>query len=238
MNEREFLKRFEEFAKGRGLKVRSLKLFLSAFTHKSFFSENPDWCVPHNERLEFLGDAVVSSVVSHLLFERFPQSSEGDLSKMRAWLVREERLASVARRLGLGDLVLLGKGEERAGGRNKNSILAGLFEAFVGALYLDSGYEAAFEFLKKEFSGLLEEAERGLFCDYRSRLQELTQARWAEAPEYKMVKEEGPSHSPSFEIEVVVRGKAIARGKGRSKKEAAQEAAKLALQKLKEELNI
>ncbi|MBX6422529.1 ribonuclease III [Thermosulfurimonas sp. F29] len=215
-----------------GFRFRDPGLLVRALTHRSYAAEKRLGPFADNERLEFLGDAVLSAVISHLLYERFPDRAEGDLSRMRAWLIREERLARLAERLGLPDFVLVSRGEERSGGQHKASILAGALEAVIGAVYLDGGYGRAFDCLKQLFGRLVAQAERGLETDYRSRLQELTQARFRETPIYRVVAEEGPPHAPCFEVEVVVNGRVLARGRGRSKKEAAQEAARRALQLL------
>ena len=219
-----------------GLRFRDPGLLVRALTHRSYAGEKRLGELQDNERLEFLGDAVLSLAISHLLYEHYAGCREGDLSRMRAWLVREERLAEVARELGLSEFVLISRGERQSGGQYKPSILAGVLEAVIGAVYLDGGYEKAFSFVKRIFGKLIPQAEKGLFSDYRSRLQEITQARWGETPTYRLLSEEGPSHAPSFEMEVLVGGRVLARGRGRSKKEAAQEAARLALQKLEKEI--
>ncbi len=238
MNLHEYYRRLSGLEEKLGFRFRDPSLLLAALTHRSFSAEHKNWSLPDNERLEFLGDAVLSAVISHLLYEKYPSRPEGELSKMRAWLVREERLARVAERLGLQDYLLLSRGEVRSGGPKKTSILAGTLEAIIGAVYLDGGYGKVFELVRRLFNRLLSQAEKGLLSDYRSRLQEITQAQWGEAPVYRLVKESGPSHAPSFEIEVLLQGEVLARGKGRSKKEAAQEAARRALQKLREEHKI
>ncbi len=221
-----------------GFRFRDPALLIRALVHRSYAVEKRFPAGSDNERLEFLGDAILSAAIAHLLYEKFPEAPEGDLSKMRAWLVREERLASVAERLGLSDFILVSQGEKRSGGTRKASILAGTLEAVLGAVYLDGGYDKAFSCVKRLFRSLIPQARRGLLADYRSRLQELAQARFKETPTYRVVKEEGPSHAPLFVVEVLLGGKPLARGQGGSKKEAAQEAARKALHKLQGLLNL
>lgn len=233
---KELYRKLPRLEKKLGFRFRDPSLLVKALTHRSYAVERKLGDLQDNERLEFLGDAVLSVVISHLLYEKYSGCKEGDLSRMRAWLVREERLARVAERIGLSEFILVSRGESKSGGRHKASILAGALEAVIGAIYLDAGYEKAFSFVKRIFGRLIPHAEKGLLSDYRSRLQEITQAKWGETPVYRLVSEEGPSHAPSFEMEVLVGGRVLARGRGRSKKEAAHEAARRALQKLEKNL--
>jgi len=212
-----------------GYPFRQLGLLEEALTHRSYGR-------PDNERLEFLGDSVIELMVSQLLFETFPKLREGELSKMRSSLVKEESLAEVARGIELGRHLKLGKGEEATGGREKASILAGALEAVVAAVYIDGGFEEAFrvvEGLFRERIRQMEEAWRDR--DYKTQLQEYTQARFKEVPRYTVVAERGPEHSKTFEVVVSVGGRIWGRGSGRSKKEAEQRAAEEALRKLDEE---
>ena len=212
-----------------GYPFRQLGLLEEALTHRSYGR-------PDNERLEFLGDSVIELVVSQLLFETFPKLREGELSKMRSSLVKEESLAEVARGIELGRHLKLGKGEEATGGREKASILAGALEAVVAAVYIDGGFEEAFrvvEGLFRERIKQMEEAWRDR--DYKTQLQEYTQARFKEVPRYTVVAERGPEHSKTFEVVVLVGGRIWGRGSGRSKKEAEQRAAEEALRRLDEE---
>jgi ribonuclease-3 len=186
----------------------------------------------HNETLEFLGDAVLDLAVSDLLMRRFPDKSEGDLSKMRAALVNATALAEKAARLHLGDLLVMGKGEERSGGRTKRSILAGVFEAVVGAIYWDGGYGPALRVIEKYFGNEIREKKLGQE-DYKTRLQEISQMLFHEPPVYKLVGEMGPDHEKRFVTEIIVGGKLVARGEGRSKKQSEQEAAGKALANLR-----
>ena len=204
-------------------------ILLRALTHVSYARGNAGG---HNETLEFLGDAVLDLAVSDLLMRRFPDKTEGDLSKMRAALVNAAALAGKAARLDLGASLRMGKGEERSGGREKTSILAGAFEALVGAIYWDGGYEAARRIIEKYFVQEIGEKKLGQH-DYKTRLQEISQMLFHEPPVYKLVDEMGPDHEKRFVTEIIVGGKMLGRGQGRSKKQAEQEAAKKALDGLK-----
>jgi ribonuclease III len=195
-----------------------------AVTHRSFSPE-----APNNETLEFLGDAVLALAMADLLMRRFPAAREGDLSKLRAGLVNAETLAQKARGLDLGRWLRLGKGEEKSGGRDKESILAAVYEALLGAVYLDAGYEAARRLVETHFSAdLTSEAAAGL-RDYKTRLQELTQRLFRATPVYQLVEESGPDHAKRFVSELSIAGQAYGRGVGHSKKTAEQAAAMEAL---------
>jgi len=195
-----------------------------AVTHRSF---HPD--VPNNETLEFLGDAVLALAMSDLLMARFPEAREGDLSKRRAALVNAASLARKARSLDLGRWILLGKGEERSGGREKAKILASAYEALLGAVHLDAGYAAARRVVEAHFAGELAVATGAGDEDFKTRLQELTQRLFRETPTYTLVEEHGPDHAKQFVSELVVSGRTLARGEGRTKKAAEQAAAMRAL---------
>ncbi len=232
---RAHLPRLEALERALGMRFKNVALYLAALTHRSYVGDHPDWPYGDNERLEFLGDAVLSAVVSHLLYERYGEKyREGELTKMRAWLVNEERLAKVAERLGLPSLLLLGAGEEASSGRKKPSILAGAFEAVLAAIYLDHGFEKTFSLVKKVFSRLLPHAPRGLVSDFKTVLQEYTQGLFKQAPTYEIIKESGPEHAKVFWVAVKLGEEILATGRGRSKKAAEQEAAKEALKKLEE----
>jgi ribonuclease-3 len=212
-------------------KFSNLKLLESALTHKSFSHElrGPG---DNNEKLEFLGDAVLDLVVGELLFDKYPQDSEGGLSKKRASIVNENVLSEIAISLQLDKLLKLGRGEILTGGSNKPRLLASCFEALIGAIFLDSGYEVVRKILTAEFKNRIEnqfgviDFER----DYKTRLQELVQKSFRETPKYELVSEEGLPHDRLFLIRVLVKDEVWAQGHGRSKKIAEQEAAKLALQ--------
>lgn len=204
-------------------------MLLRALTHVSYARGKAG---AHNETLEFLGDAVLDLAVSDLLMRQFPDKSEGDLSKMRAALVNATALAEKAARLGLGDLLIMGKGEERSGGRKKRSILAGAYEAVIGAIYWDGGYGPAHRVIEKHFGNDIREKKLGQE-DYKTRLQEISQMLFHEPPVYKLVGETGPDHEKRFITEIIVGGELLARGEGRSKKQSEQEAAGKALETLR-----
>lgn len=201
-----------------------------ALTHRSYANENAVLGCADNERLEFLGDAVLQLCTSNLLMRLFPGEAEGPLSKRRTSIVNERPLAELARQLDLGSFVLLGKGEENSGGRVKSSILSDTYEAVIAAVYLDGGYRAANRFIERFFAPLIrEEKEAFIYRDYKSDLQELAQGRYRFIPRYELVGESGPDHDKTFEMEVRVADVVSIRARGKNKKEAEQEAARLAL---------
>lgn len=207
-----------------------------ALTHKSWMNERPDAARRHNERFEFLGDAVLALVVSDLLMKRFPAQEEGELSKRRAALVNEAGLARVAEDMGLGQWIFLGRGEEQAGGRAKRSILANALEAIMGAVFLDGGFESAYRVAELLFSPGLGDAEAVAGRDFKSRLQELSQARLHAAPVYTVLSQSGPEHDKTFEVAIFLGDSEYGRARGKSKKEAQQSAASLALALLESQL--
>ncbi len=215
-----------------GLTFADQGLGLSALTHKSYTNEHKD-SAKDNERLEFLGDAVVDLAISHRLMEKFPQASEGELSKLRALIVNEEGLAKVSRQLGLGDLLLLGRGEELTGGRTKSSVLADALEAVIGAMYLTEGLPKVLAWIDERFAeplaGVAEGRSGG---DWKTLLQEQAQLGMKVSPRYKVVAESGPDHEKTFEVEVTIGGAPYGRATGRSKKEAEQAAARETLTRL------
>jgi len=200
---------------------------LDALTHRSFAVDQEN-----NEKLEFLGDAVLSLAMSDVLMARFPEAREGDLSKIRASLVNADVLARHGRAHDLGRLLRLGKGEERSGGRDKVSILAAAYEAVLGAVYLDGGYEAARAVVERDFASDVAEHLRVGLRDYKTRLQEVTQRLFRETPSYTVVEESGPDHEKRFVSEIGIAGQTRGRGEGRTKKAAEQEAAIQALERL------
>jgi ribonuclease III len=210
-----------------GYKFRNPSLLKTALTHSSFANETS---VESNERLEFLGDAVLGCVVARFLYDYFPEASEGTLSKMRSALVSRVNFARFARELEMDKEILLGKGEELTGGRERESNLAGAFEAIIGAVYLDAGYKKASQIISRLLKDCLEKRE--IFTDYKTKLQELVQKKYGNRPRYKVVLEEGPAHSKCFHVEVKVARKVLGKGSGRSKKEAEQSAAKEGLENL------
>jgi ribonuclease-3 len=213
-----------------GYTFRKAALCETALTHTSWLNEagRPDRS--DNERLEFLGDAVLDLVVSDLLMRRFPDRREGDLSRARAALVSETGLARVALTIDIGQFILLGKGEERTGGRSRPSILANALEALMGAIYIDAGFDAAAAVAGRLFEGRIEEVDAHALLDYKSRLQERAQALWQTAPVYEVVAEGGPDHDKRFEVALSLGGRPYGRAMGRSKKEAEQGAAAAALE--------
>jgi ribonuclease-3 len=204
-------------------------LLMRCLTHVSFGRGKRG---EHNETLEFLGDAVLDLAISDLLMLRFPDKSEGDLSKMRASLVNASVLAEKAGALKVGELLRMGKGEERSGGRKKGSILAGTFEALLGGIYWEGGYDAARRVVERYFGSDIKERKLGQ-QDYKTRLQEICQMIFRAPPSYRVVAEMGPDHAKHFVTEIVVGGKVMGRGEGGSKKQSEQEAAKMALEELK-----
>lgn len=189
----------------------------------------------HNESLEFLGDAVLSLAISDLLMRRFPERSEGDLSRMRASLVNGRVLAEKARLLRVGEVLRVGKGEERTGGRHKESILAAALEALLGGIYWEAGYDAARPVVEAHFAADLDHGGLGR-DDYKTRLQEVTQRLYRVPPTYRLIRESGPSHDKYFETEIRVDGNLVGQGEGRSKKQSEQEAARRALEMLQGQL--
>ncbi len=222
---------FAEHAKALGLSFKNLELFEEAFTHRSYLNEHKS-AKAHNERLEFLGDAVLELSSTNFLFHKFPEKTEGDLTAYRAALVNTYSLAELADSLGINDMLLLSKGEKRDTGRARQIILANAFEALVGALYLDQGYEASDAFLTKHLYPKLEGiiANRS-YQDAKSRFQEVAQDKKGTTPSYKTIREDGPDHDREFTVGVFIGEKEIARGIGKSKQEAEQKAAQAGLDK-------
>lgn len=226
---------FEALQHAIGYRFRDRGLLEHAMTHTSRANEDVSGGALDNEALEFLGDAVLGFIVADVLFVDFPEFDEGEKSKTKASLVSTTTLAKQAERLRLGDHILLGRGEEKTGGRKKQALLADTYEALIAAIYLDGGVEHAKAFVLREFATLLADVRRdgaGGQEDYKSSLQELLQSRNLPLPEYRLVDTAGPDHRKTFEIEVVLNGDALARASGTSKKEAEQEAARLALEGL------
>jgi ribonuclease III len=225
--------RFKEFQKRIGFEFKDIKLLKQAFTHSSYVNEHRKKPYEDNERLEFLGDAVLELTVSQFLYKKYPMMSEGELTKLRAAVVCEPSLVAFANELLFGQLVLLGKGEEMTGGRARPALLADVFEAFIGALFLDKGIEAVIEFLEKIVFPKINAGAFSHVMDFKSQLQELVQRDGAGAIEYKVLHEKGPAHSREFVSRVSLNGDELGTGTGRSKKEAEQHAAQMALEKLK-----
>jgi ribonuclease-3 len=212
-----------------GYRFRNPDLLETALTHRSVAPASGG---RNNEKLEFLGDAVLDLAVSDLLMQQFPRHQEGDLSKLRASLVNTRVLAAKARALGLGEALRLGRGEEKSGGREKDSILAAAYEALLGAIYLDRGFAAARRVLARQFAGDLQ-ARAGIAVeDCKTRLQEITQKLFKATPTYTLVRESGPDHAKSFASQISIGGRILGRGEGKSKKSAEQAAAMEALRAL------
>ncbi|HEX3646319.1 MAG TPA: ribonuclease III [Vicinamibacterales bacterium] len=228
---------FETLQQAIAYRFRDRGLLEHAMTHTSRANEDVSGGVADNESMEFLGDAVLGFVVADLLFRDFPRLDEGQKSKIKASVVSTATLAKQAERLQLGDHLLLGRGEEKTGGRRKQALLADTYEALIAAIYLDGGIEHARAFIVRELAPLLDEVRRDGVTgqDYKSALQELLQSRDLPLPDYRLVGTQGPDHRKLFEIEVGVRGEPLASATGASKKEAEQAAARAAWEKLRTE---
>ncbi|MFA6190020.1 MAG: ribonuclease III [Candidatus Staskawiczbacteria bacterium] len=222
---------FEILEKKLGVKFNDKNLLKHAFTHRSYLNENPDLKLEHNERLEFLGDAVMELIVTEHLYKEFPEKAEGDLTNWRAALVNAKMLTSVAKELEFNDFLLLSKGESKEMGKARDYILANTFEAFLGAYYLDSGFKPCDEFIRKNLLKNLAEIIRdGSYKDAKSKFQEEAQERVSITPNYKVIKESGPDHEKSFVVGVYLEEELVAEGMGSSKREAESAAAELALE--------
>ncbi|CAM4039188.1 ribonuclease III [Lederbergia lenta] len=214
-----------------GIQFKDENLLMKAFTHSSYVNEHRKKPHEDNERLEFLGDAVLELTVSQYLFMKYPLMSEGELTKLRAAIVCEPSLVKFANELEFGETVLLGKGEEMTGGRTRPALLADAFEAFIGALYLDQGLETTIAFLEKTVYPKVDTGAFSHVMDFKSQLQENIQRDGVGVLEYKILKEEGPAHSRIFVSQVILNDEVLGEGSGKSKKEAEQHAAQMALGK-------
>jgi ribonuclease III len=224
-----------QLQKSLDLSFQNNSLLELALVHSSYLNENPSFGMDSNEKIEFLGDAILGLVIAEKLYRDFPSSSEGDLTRLRSALVRKETLAQIARKIRLGDYLYLGKGEESGGGRDKALNLAGAFEALVAAIYLDLGLEKARQFILYQFGQeILKKAHLGAEEDYKSRLQEFAQAEWQMTPIYSLIEAVGPDHDKVFSVEVKVGGRTLGTGSGKSKKSAEMDSAKNALEGLEE----
>lgn len=223
------MKNVEKFEEIIGYKFNNEELIVNALTHSSYANERKI-SSGSNERLEFLGDSVLSIVVSEHLYKNLTNVAEGDLTKLRASLVCEKSLHVFAKQINLGDFLLLGKGEENTGGRERPSILADAFEAVIAAIYLDGGIEPARKHILRFIPKDLEHSAKFAFKDFKTVLQEVVQKNPEEKVEYVLIGEEGPDHNKRFVVEVMLNSQVIGKGKGRSKKEAEQLAAKEALE--------
>lgn len=226
--------KFKELQRNLNYKFKDDKILKTALTHSSYVNENKLKAIDSNERLEFLGDAILGLVVSEHLYHKYPLYPEGKLTKLRAKIVCEQSLAYVAKKFKVGGYLLLGKGEEATGGRDRESILADTMEAIIGAVYLDSNYDHVKRVMLDKFGKDVEKAasEGILFMDYKTELQEKIQKNGNSKIEYIVSREEGPDHGKIFYIDVYVEDKRLGAGKGRNKKEAEQHAAEDALERL------
>jgi ribonuclease-3 len=216
-----------------GIAFNDLSLLQQAFQHASFVNENLDLNIPDNERLEFLGDAVLNFIVAELMLEEFPNSKEGELTILRTLLIREDTLALLSANLNLGEYLQLGKGEESSGGRERQSNLCDTFEALVGAIFLDQGLAAIKSFLLSQLNSKLDEIKAGDTAqNYKAKLQEFTQMEYKLLPSYHLVESSGPDHDKNFNVKVVLENKIIGTGSGKTKKAAEMEAARYACEKL------
>lgn len=214
-------------------RFQNLRLVKEALTHSSYANEKKSNKIKNNERLEFLGDSVLSIVISDYLFRNYPHLPEGELTKVRSKIVCEATLSECARKIKLGNYMMFGRGEELTGGRERTSILADAYEALIAAVYLDAGLEKARKFILEQMGQTIEDAIQGkVFMDYKTRLQEVIQVEKSNRIKYELTGEEGPDHCKVFFSSVLLNDKVVGKGKGRSKKESEQEAAKEALRSL------
>jgi ribonuclease-3 len=227
MSSRQEKRNLEELNKRLGYTFHNTDLLAEAFRHSSYVNERLDLGLKDNERLEFLGDAVLDLAISHILMTLFDEANEGDLSKYRASVVNEKGLVQIAKTLGLGDYIHLGKGEQLTQGREKPSILANTLEALIGAVYLDAGFSKTKEIVRELFVPLLGKIDPGqMVNDFKSTLQEYTQELYKIRPQYLLLEEMGPAHNKTFRVALRLNDEIMAEGEGRSKKEAEQQAAK------------
>ncbi|MCF7938874.1 MAG: ribonuclease III [Spirochaetales bacterium] len=228
-------KELQLFEKHAGIRFRRLELLNLAFSHRSFANENPGK-YGNNEKLEFLGDSVLGLVVCDYLFMELPEKAEGDLARIKSFVVSEDSLAQISRELRVDNFILIGKGEEYSGGRLKKALLADALEAIIGAYYLDSGFKASKKFILKylvpEIDKVLQNKHKK---DYKTLLQEYVQKNFRTYPRYNLVKKEGPDHDRTFVMEVIIQDKKYGPGNGKNKKEAEQSAAAIAYEALIQE---
>ena len=224
------MKDFSPLEKKLNLKFKNKDLLIQAFCHRSYLNENPDFYLNHNERLEFLGDAILELIVTEYLYQKYPKKPEGELTNWRAALVNAKMLSEVSKDLDFNDFLLLSRGEAKELGKARQYILANAFEALVGAIYLDQGLDSCKKFIKKNLIKKLPHIiEAGLFKDTKSRFQEEAQERVGITPAYKVLEEWGPDHAKHFIIGVFLNKELVAKGEGSSKQEAEETAAKNAL---------
>lgn len=228
-------KKLKEFSRKIKVKIKDLELLKTALTHRSYINEYKKGRLEHNERLEFLGDAVLEVLVSKHLFDNYPNRNEGDLTSFRAAIVRTESLYEESKKLNIGKYIFMSKGEEKTGGRERPYILANTFEAIIGAIYLDQGLTITRKFLERDlYYKIPEIIENRLDIDNKSKLQEISQEILRETPTYEILKSIGPDHAKKFTTRVLIKEKDFGHGKGASKQESEQDAAKSALENWKE----
>ncbi len=229
------MKKINKLEKNLGVVFKNKEQLINALTHRSYLNEHKDIKI-HNERLEFLGDAVLELIVSDYLFNKFPDRPEGDLTSFRSALVKTESLADTAKKLGVGESLLLSRGEEDTGGRTKDYLLANTFEAIIGAIYIDQGYEKCKEFVYTHLIPKLNDIIKNRSdIDNKTRIQEITQARYKVTPVYEVINEEGPDHNKKFTIVVKINNKVIGKGVGKSKQKAQEQAALSGIKYLEKE---
>ena len=218
-----------------GYSFQNRTLLSQALTHRSYVNEHEEEQLRHNESLEFLGDSVLGFLISSRIFQRYPELTEGELSKIKAYLVSAANLVKLAEGIRLGNFVRLSRGEEKTGGRSKRAIIVDAYEAIIGAIYLDGSVEAASNFVGRQIERFLEDLDiRQLtYGDFKSALQELLHNLGRPEPVYRVVDEIGPDHKKTFVVQVAVEGKVVAESSGKTKKEAQQSAARLALESIK-----
>lgn len=223
----------ESFEKKTGYKFANINLLVNAFTHSSYANELKKDEADNNERLEFLGDAVLELAISEYIYTKFPTMPEGEMTKLRASIVCEATLSKLARKLGYGNFLLLGRGEDSTGGRDRDSILADAFEAVLGAIFIDGGLNASKSFMLRIIAPQIDQIKKSFRVnDCKTHLQELLQKSSKEPIEYVIISEKGPDHNKLFESQVIHSGRILGHGSGKSKKEAEQNAALAALEKI------
>jgi ribonuclease-3 len=230
------MKNRKEVEEKLGITFKDPKLLKTALTHRSYLNEHRGMHLENNERLEFLGDAVLELIISSELFKKYPKKPEGELTAIRSALVRTESLAQESRLLGVGEHILMSKGEEVSGGKDKDFILANLYEAVLGAIYLDQGIEVCREFVKRTVLKKLNRViDQELFIDPKTRVQELIQAKYKVTPTYTLIKQRGPDHDRTFTVGLKVGKKLMTKGTGISKQKAEEDAARKCIEKLEDQ---
>lgn len=228
-------KKYNDLESAIKIKFKNKSLLNNVFIHRSYLNEHKKFPIPSNEKLEFLGDSVLSLITSVYLFKHYPHLKEGEYTDIKASIVRTESLAQAAGELSLGEYLLLSKGEDKSGGRDNKNMLADCFEALIAAIFIDSNFETAYEFVSKFlFRKKLDDIVKNhLYLSIKSRLQEITQAKYKKIPQYKILEKKGPEHKRIFKVGVYFNDRELGIGIGHSKKEAEEEAAKKALEKMK-----